>query len=409
MEEYPNLGEDGRRPRRTLLSAFAILALLTLTFFLLWEAGLIRGLLESLGLRIGGGRWGWDWQELDLGISLKLRSAGVRNLEVRMVQPPHRSGFQELALDLDPDPQESFREGDRVMVLHRFDFPPQEVALSLKGRVLLRRMDLETAMRQGGYTSGEALSSFLASEELVESDDPEIRALAAAVGGETDREMAAEICRLVGRLLDYRRETENRGALAALRRGWGNCTDYSHLMVALCRAKGIPARTARGLLVERSFGEGEFGEFLHRWVEVHLEGCGWVTFDPTLAEEDPTMVERLPPFHLLLGVGEGDPWLKGGDMWFVESRGGSVEAEWDMTAQVKGGGKGELPHRTNPGNIWKNHVDTGLALESRSSLKRMPPTLIACPDPRAGRLNRRKADSGDSMFDLVVQHRDLGG
>ncbi len=52
----------------------------------------------------------------------------------------------------------------------------------------------------------------------------------------------------------------------------GVCQDYAHLMIALCRQAGIPARYACGLMM----GEGQ----THAWVEAHDGQC-WYAFDPT--------------------------------------------------------------------------------------------------------------------------------
>lgn len=52
----------------------------------------------------------------------------------------------------------------------------------------------------------------------------------------------------------------------------GVCQDYAHLMIALCRMKGMKARYVCGLMM----GEGQ----THAWVEVHDRQC-WYAFDPT--------------------------------------------------------------------------------------------------------------------------------
>lgn len=52
----------------------------------------------------------------------------------------------------------------------------------------------------------------------------------------------------------------------------GVCQDFAHVMVALCRAAGFPARYVCGLMA----GEGQ----THAWVEVHDGQC-WYAFDPT--------------------------------------------------------------------------------------------------------------------------------
>ena len=61
-------------------------------------------------------------------------------------------------------------------------------------------------------------------------------------------------------------------AQEAYRLRQGVCQDYSHLMISLCRAVGIPARYVCGLMM----GEGQ----THAWVEAYDGQC-WYAFDPT--------------------------------------------------------------------------------------------------------------------------------
>lgn len=54
--------------------------------------------------------------------------------------------------------------------------------------------------------------------------------------------------------------------------GKGVCQDYAHILIALCRLAGIPARYVTGMMV----GEG----YSHAWIEVVSEGK-WHALDPT--------------------------------------------------------------------------------------------------------------------------------
>lgn len=58
----------------------------------------------------------------------------------------------------------------------------------------------------------------------------------------------------------------------ALLKGAGVCQDYSHVLIALLRKAGFPARYVVGMMV----GEGE----THAWVEVWHNGA-WYGIDPT--------------------------------------------------------------------------------------------------------------------------------
>ena len=54
--------------------------------------------------------------------------------------------------------------------------------------------------------------------------------------------------------------------------GRGVCQDYAHILIALCRMAGIPARYVAGMLI----GEG----YSHAWVEIFSDGR-WYGLDPT--------------------------------------------------------------------------------------------------------------------------------
>ncbi|MCA0986889.1 transglutaminase family protein [Guptibacillus algicola] len=61
----------------------------------------------------------------------------------------------------------------------------------------------------------------------------------------------------------------------------GVCQDFTHLMLALCRYRGIPARYVSGYIYigENSAFRGDAAT--HAWLEVKLPGIGWIGLDPT--------------------------------------------------------------------------------------------------------------------------------
>jgi hypothetical protein len=58
-----------------------------------------------------------------------------------------------------------------------------------------------------------------------------------------------------------------------LEHGWCDCRTGSALLAALCRARGVPARTVTGYLLH------EASPAFHTWVEAWIEGHGWLPFD----------------------------------------------------------------------------------------------------------------------------------
>ena len=64
----------------------------------------------------------------------------------------------------------------------------------------------------------------------------------------------------------------------------GVCQDYAHVMIAIARSWGVPARYVSGYLHVDDAPDGVNGPAstaTHAWVECRLPGLGWVEFDPT--------------------------------------------------------------------------------------------------------------------------------
>ncbi|MDI1365266.1 MAG: transglutaminase family protein, partial [bacterium] len=68
----------------------------------------------------------------------------------------------------------------------------------------------------------------------------------------------------------------------ALSAGRGVCQDFAHIMLAVCRRWGVPARYVSGyLFTDRDAGDRSDPDATHAWVEVFLPSLRWVGFDPT--------------------------------------------------------------------------------------------------------------------------------
>ncbi len=68
----------------------------------------------------------------------------------------------------------------------------------------------------------------------------------------------------------------------ALEAGSGVCQDFAHIMLAICRSWGLPARYVSGyLFTDRDAGDRSDPDATHAWVEVFLPSLRWVGFDPT--------------------------------------------------------------------------------------------------------------------------------
>ena len=122
--------------------------------------------------------------------------------------------------------------------------------------------------------------TFTQPEKLVESDAPEIVSKSQSLTQDASNihDKVARIYDFVVSYLHYEPQEDEKGALWALVNGAGDCSEYSYLFVALCRAVGIPARVNVGFGFQGSQESVVEG---HMWAEYYLQGYGWVPVDPT--------------------------------------------------------------------------------------------------------------------------------
>lgn len=73
-------------------------------------------------------------------------------------------------------------------------------------------------------------------------------------------------------------------ALAARK---GVCQDFAHVMIAIARRLGLPARYVSGYIAREAAADrdGLVASATHAWVEVLLPDLGWIGFDPTNSTE----------------------------------------------------------------------------------------------------------------------------
>ncbi len=167
--------------------------------------------------------------------------------------------------------------------------------------------------------TGQLLEEFIQPELHIESDNPQIVALAANLSREK-----ATVCQQVRAFYDYIGSTlvytyngENWGAQATLGPMGADCTEYTDLLVALSRARGIPARYFDGLLyLDKS--TASLAQMEHAWPDIYMPSIGWVAMDPTLGRP---LVDRdmyfahYTPDHIIVTMGVNPSVLRGGDYW----------------------------------------------------------------------------------------------
>ena len=125
----------------------------------------------------------------------------------------------------------------------------------------------------------ESLKKYLSSSRNCQIGNKEIKALAKKLTStlKSDFDKGKKLFNWVRDNIQYKKyRNTRRGAVKTLQSKKGNCVDQSHLLVALSRAAGIPARYVKG--DKCRFTTGYVSG--HIWTQI-LVGNKWVVADPT--------------------------------------------------------------------------------------------------------------------------------
>jgi transglutaminase-like putative cysteine protease len=145
--------------------------------------------------------------------------------------------------------------------------------------------EIDSTATIGEDASGLSPLAFLAPTPLTRPDAA-VRALSERCLGRhpASRASLADLVESVRRAVAYQPGITDvtHGAAEALELGVGVCQDQSHVLIACCRAAGVPARYVSGY-----FHAGEPGEVAsHAWADVWIaDESRWISLDVTHAEE----------------------------------------------------------------------------------------------------------------------------
>jgi transglutaminase-like putative cysteine protease len=234
--------------------------------------------------------------------------------ELKFIAPIPRTtpGRQEiLDIKYSPEPARVFDKDGTKYAEFIFRKPPNELRLEMNIKATLFRFDLVAAKKRQGQPVENLAdpNTFLKSEKYIEGDSPRIQQAAKAITTTPNQTaLVNAIYEYVTDNVSYLIQKQELGALQTLEKRQGACTEYSDLFVALCRAKGIPARVVKGYVSEPVYLPQ------HAWAEVYLNEYGWVPFDPTYGDvPDKTIrnrnFENLKPIYVYLSHVRNDPIL----------------------------------------------------------------------------------------------------
>jgi len=182
-----------------------------------------------------------------------------------------------------PDPQDvqsvTFKvSGIPMKKLESFPFDGEGLKLMTKkeDHAVIRTQSLifEEKMAVRLPIQDEMLANYLEPTTFCQADDSDIVEVAQSiVGDETNSWVAAKrIALWVNREMSPNYDVGFASAREIMANREGDCSEHTVIMVTLCRAVGIPARAAVGVM----YGDGIFA--YHMWPEVYVGR--WVGLDP---------------------------------------------------------------------------------------------------------------------------------
>lgn len=165
-----------------------------------------------------------------------------------------------------------------------------------------------------------------------EEDDLVARAWQLMPAGVTVEEGIRAVYDYVYREIDYRAVRGSTDALTAYRLEQASCNGKNRLLIALCRARGVPARFAKGLILENINKRTT-----HAWTEIYLDGQ-WVPFCPTNG-----YFAEIPVHYLELAKNDRALFLRSSSIGF--------DWEFVVTPQVQGLEEAVQANANNPLNF----------------------------------------------------------
>lgn len=221
----------------------------------------------------------------------------------------------EWRIDIDTDCR--LKESDDAYgnIVHTFSLegPAASVTVTLEGEV----ETFDTAGVLHGAIERFPLEFFLRDTALTRADEA-MRTFARNVVADASSPLDAAH-RLMGALhrdiahASGDPDSSPHGAIACFKARAGDTRDIAHIYVALARSLGAPARTACGYhIVSRDAGLVQ----QRLWAETHVEGVGWIAFDPAA---------NLCPSETYVRVACGLDWLDVAPVRSSHSGGGPAE------------------------------------------------------------------------------------
>jgi Transglutaminase-like superfamily len=242
-----------------------------------------------------------------LGVEIEIVHVSNAELEATPIEP----SFDIIKQSMVPCPGFPTPAARMDAVTLVLDFPGTPPPQSMNGpsqREVSRNggavtLELTRAIADKQTVSDDKRDNFLKPDRFVQSDAPQIKAVADSIRTATRADswvLARTIAAWVDAHITHKNmEQGYASALDVYRTCTGDCTEHSLLTTAVLRAAGIPARPVVGL----AYSEHDHAFVGHMWVEAYVDQ--WRTLDALNLNLDPIRIRVYAP-DSNEGMGERD-------------------------------------------------------------------------------------------------------
>lgn len=253
----------------------------------------------------------------------------TNQIKLRIVVPQDIAGKQKVEqVTYSRDPRQVYSANGNRYAEFLIMNPSRKETIVMNANITIYRNDYNSSRNNNADSTETSTDKYLKSEKYIECDDPLISQKARELQGYSDEETLQNIYNFVFNHVRYHGYIlQPLGARAALLLKRGDCTEFSDLFVALCRASGLPARSVSGFTIDWN------NTPCHNWTEVYLPDKGWVAFDPTPGNYQ--QFHKLKNRYIYLSRVKNDNQLNGYEIYYYYYQGDKAEIRHSLKVRKR--------------------------------------------------------------------------
>ena len=217
-------------------------------------------------------------RDMQVELSYQLEVSGRNNtiFELTSLLPQTIPGKQEIGrLSFRPQPDRIYRHNGNRYAHWRFRGKRITHTIAIIFRAKIFQQILQTK-EQAEPLSATERSRFLRREKYLDVNQRRIKNACRKIPRKDNEveQVEAILTYVKKNMRPAKASRKMLGAADALRKGRGDCTEYTDLLVTLARQFKLPARHISGYILSDSTSIG------HSWAEIYTREKGWITVDP---------------------------------------------------------------------------------------------------------------------------------